>query len=757
MFEGAACSDVNNPGPWCDQFPHIIASNGGDVVSDSNNARLDTFARSHAVLLHPDWPTYYTYSNPPPQLDPFGYLHDLNPALKFLSVFRMYANTDIYAGDDSYCHIIDTYPNRCAITSAAATANGTAASTDGWYAKTAAGVRIYQPQGNYYLNWSNLDPDNAVDSYASWLGNYYLDNIATAVCDGVLCWNGAYLEMAGIPHPLSGASGQPGFASIDANENGTTDIDVAEWDKCTMDANQMDGYNLFYDILASGGITVAGGETSLSGLTDALAPSYDSGHATAAFNGSFPLLDWPRCAIDPHGFGADSTVPDPAGDPGGNKWDYNMRAAIRFEDQDRLNVFMLDNAIITDSFFGTYFTGTGLDTANLNHARRVTMISAMLINAYGVPREDRVSRTYPCDECLVDVATGLAGTDIADLGWAGWPYADAMEAGTTLTMRDAISDTLALDDRVWCREFQHAIACFNSTNTTATVTVGSGWKYIQASTGYPNYGDGTHNPGGAAGTTINIPAWDGTVLMRDTAATPTPPPTYTPTPTPTSGGPTSTPTRTPTPTPTATATPTPTPGATATPVPLACATIAATIDGNLAEWRFRSSQPLTAANAEYLRPAATPIAADLSGRLWVACSGDNLLIAGLITDTVILDPFDIAGYIFAGDAAEVQIDGLADGLIRPGQDDHDLAISSGGQAFDYSIPLSATVVAAKTPGSNWRFELSMPLDSIWSGLGTGSDIYTTMALYDRDTTGTPTPPAAADQIMVGPRWTWRIN
>ena len=161
-----------------------------------------------------------------------------------------------------------------------------------------------------------------------------------------------------------------------------------------------------------------------------------------------------------------------------------------------------------------------------------------------------------------------------------------------------------------------------------------------------------------------------------------------------------------------------------------------------------------------MRPASpTPSAADLSGRLWVACSGDDLIIAGIITDTVILDPFDVGGYVFSGDTAEIQIDGLSDNLTRPGQDDHDFFIASSGRAFDYSLPLAATVVAAQTPGSNWRFELSVPLDSIWPGLGTGSDIDTVLALYDRDTAGTPVPPnvAAADQVMVGPRWVWRIN
>ena len=424
--------------------------------------------------------------------------------------------------------------------------------------------------------------------------------------------------------------------------------------------------------------------------------------------------------------------------------------------------------------------------------RRINVISALLLNAYAVPREDRLAYQYPCDECLVDASTGVAGVAIANLGWLGYPYYDALNTTDGLTMRETISNTAALNGKVWIREFNNGLAVFNATTGTQVVTVGAGWKYIDGSAAYG--GDHTHNPGGAAGTTISVPAWDGYVLVRDTANTPTPISTYTPTPTITPGGPTATPTptrtptRTPTPTPTgpATATPTRTPTPTKTPaptmtptptttatatttptgtppptvVPLACSVQLIMIDGALADWNGRDFETLAAASAAYIFPGApTPTTADLSGRLWVACSGNDLMMAGIMTDTVILDPFDIGGYVFSGDTVEIQIDGLSDGITRPEQDDHDYFIASSGRAFDYSLPLDATIAVAQTPGSNWRFELSVPLDDIWPGLGAGSDIDTIMALYDRDTAGTPVPPAqaAADQVMAGARWIWRIQ
>jgi hypothetical protein len=364
---------------------------------------------------------------------------------------------------------------------------------------------------------------------------------------------------------------------------------------------------------------------------------------------------------------------------------------------------------------------------------------------------------YPCDECLVDLTTGASGTDIADLGWLGWPYYDAIvndgTAQNGMTMRQLIGDTLALSGHVWTREFSNGMVVFNATTSTASVTIPAGFDKITANGDYG--GDETHNPGGAAGTSLSVAAWDVYFLIRDTAPTPTPVNTSTPAPTPTTGA--AAPTSTPTPTPTATPTRTPTPTATATATPQPCATLAVTIDGSLAEWVSRSSQSLSAANAQYINPLATPSAADLSARLWTACSGSSLIMAGIITDTVILEP---SGDLSNGDAAQIAIDGLADGIVRPGQDDHDLFISPGGVLRDFQrgVP-GATVVARQTPGSNWRFEISVPLSAIWAQLGSGDPIDVVLGLWDRDTSATPVPgaPAGPDQIMIGPIWRYTIN
>lgn len=132
------------------------------------------------------------------------------------------------------------------------------------------------------------------------------------------------------------------------------------------------------------------------------------------------------------------------------------------------------------------------------------------------------------------------------------------------------------------------------------------------------------------------------------------------------------------------------------------------------------------------------------------------MMAGVITDSVVLQP---EGDLANGDAIEMLIDGLADDISRPGQDDHDLFVAPDGKALDYARPLLATVVARTTPGSNWRFEMSVPLSVIWTTLGSGDDIKITLGLWDRDAVTTPTPgaPAGPNQVMIGPRERWTIN
>lgn len=744
MFEADSCDDVPNPGPWCDQFPRIGASDGSDIVSYSNNTWLAIRARHHFVLLKSDWPTYNNYWSPPSQSDPFGYMRGLNPALKFLAVLQTRQFID------SNCWISTTFPNTCAMYTAANTADDATVAGDGWYAVDERGTVLTHPNSEKYINWSNLNPDTPGTSYPEWLGDYYVANIATAECpagSGDPCWSGVYVESMNIPH------GQTNLATIDADENG--DRDVEQWDKCTLDQDQIDGYNRFFDLVATGGITVAGGEFSLSALEDPLALPETAAYATANFMGSFGIEYWPQCAVNPNYPSAENIVPDPDGNAGGNLWDYSMRAALRAEDANMLNVFMLDEAVASNATYSAAFTGSAIEIEN--HLRRFVVGSALLLNAYAIPRLDQLTSDYPCDECLVDLTTGASGTDIADLGWAGWPYYDAVDVDTGETMREIVAAGDALSGRVFKREYRNAVIYFNASGTDETITVPAGLNYINGSA---IYGDHGHNPGGAVGTSLTVQAWDAYVLIRNTAATPTPVPTYTPTPTPTGAAPTNTPTRTPTPTPTHTATPTATPTAiptataTATPVAMACPILPVTVDGSLAEWVATTITPraMNATNARYVVPAATPAGADLSGLYWSACSGNELMIAAVITDSVIMEP---GADLTIGDAMELIIDGLNDGIVRPLQDDHDLFIGPASRyPIDYNRPMAgATVVARQTPGSNWRYEMRIPLVSIWADVFP-SNIGLVWGLWDNDVTPTPvasgTPGIdAADQTMIG--------
>lgn len=185
--------------------------------------------------------------------------------------------------------------------------------------------------------------------------------------------------------------------------------------------------------------------------------------------------------------------------------------------------------------------------------------------------------------------------------------------------------------------------------------------------------------------------------------------------------------------------------------------MAAVIDGSLSEWSGKPSMSLSASSADYIQPGTpTPSVADLSGRLWFGCSSDSLSIAGVMTDTTILEP--PGDDLSIGDAIEVLLDGLNDGINRPGQDDHDLMMAPDGRVADYGISSAADVVTRSTPGSNWRFEMSIPFTDIWTGVGAGSTIGARFGLLDRDTT-TPTPgaPVGPDQIMLGPWRLWNIE
>lgn len=735
----SGCSLGPQGGPWdsVHQFPRIIATDGDYLTNESDDEHLKHIARYDAVLWVLDWPYYNNALVTPPEDDPFGYVRGLNSGTKFIGTVHTYGLTGKYSPG--------AFPVRNAIYDAIDTANGATVpgGVDGWWARNTSGTRLSNLPSGYHVNWSSIDPDG-VDGeyYAQWLATYLAgDDVWGATCNGDYCWDGLYFEGMDIPH------GRTNFTQIDGNENGIQDLAPEEWNKCAVDTYQMDAYNEVFDSLAADGIDVVGAESFGGNLADGLDAPYHMGHASAYFNGRFPSNGWPSCSLNPHSNSGDFSYPT------GNVWDYNMRIALEWQNAGALVVNMLDSDLA--SFYAPYVSGDA-------EIRRLVVISTLLTNGYSIPYENQNPYWYPCDECLVS-SGGSSTINIADGGWLVCPLNDAVDADTGETMQEVIDASGSLNDRVWLRDYMNGRVYFNTKTTTQSVTVPAGFKRILANAGYG--GDTTHNNGAVVSGTLSIDAYDGYVLVRDGAATPTPiPATATPTPTPTPTGtpptatptPTSTPTRTPTPTITPTPTGVPAPTATPTNTPLPCPTIAVTVDGSLAEWSGRPSQSLSASNAQYIYPAATPSAADLSAKVWIACSGANLMMAGVITDSVVLQP---EGDLANGDAIEMLIDGLADDISRPGQDDHDLFVAPDGKALDYARPLLATVVARTTPGSNWRFEMSVPLSVIWTTLGSGDDIKITLGLWDRDAVTTPTPgaPAGPNQVMIGPRERWTIN
>jgi hypothetical protein len=392
---------------------------------------------------------------------------------------------------------------------------------------------------------------------------------------------------------------------------------------------------------------------------------------------------------------------------------------------------------------------------------RLLLLSTLLDNGYAQVHAGQTPGW--CDECGVNLSTGRSEKSLSATGYLGCPEDVARSVSTGKSLREIIAADgwATLSDHVYYRDFTNGRVVLNPKPTAQTVNVGSGWKRI-----YSPLGQITHNNGAVVSGNLTIPAMDGFVLLRDNNPTPTPFWTNTPTPTPTPtatatptwtpGGPTATPTptptatntptptRTPTATPTATDTPTATPTPTATAGAAACGALAVTVDGSLADWvAIATPMYLSSSNAAYIQPAATPSGADLSAAFWLSCSGDDIVIAGLITDTVVISG---TGLLTVGDAALVRIDGRADGITRPGQDDHDLFVDPLGRLVDYNRPVpGATVVARTTPASNWRFEMSVPISQLWSLLTDGSTIGRTFGLLDNDGETTPGP----DQVMIG--------
>ena len=248
--------------------------------------------------------------------------------------------------------------------------------------------------------------------------------------------------------------------------------------------------------------------------------------------------------------------------------------------------------------------------------------------------------------------------------------------------------------------------------------------------------------GGNGGFLYAIGGYDGS-SYADTVyylapLTPTPTPTFTPTLTPTrpfTPTPTPTPTRTLTPTPTATATATPT--STATPNPgssLSCpmAPAGLALDGDLSEWVGRPVLHVDKDSANYSLNTPRPAVADLSGDIYCAWQGDDLIFAGQITDDVLKR--DSIG-IWHDDGVEFGIDGLGDGWISGSADDHQFTTVTDGTVQDRGEPTGASAVARPINGG-WTVEVRVPANVLNMGaLYSGRSIRFNVGLNDDDDGG----------------------
>lgn len=767
--EGLGCTTLNGDPGWeggpfgsDHQFPRLKASNGNYATSDATATilnRLQYFDLVEFVADRHNW-----YANSCTTIDSHTYLRNANPKIKLLGVYHSYGFEDA----DLLGPICN--PNVKAMWTAYDTADG-AAPASSWYMLdedgnvvpyASTGLEEMLVENQVILNWSDLQSGFDVSNLSTWWAAHVIsDKFSGAQCGGVDCWDGVILEAVGIPHQYQGNL-------WDIDEDGNQDFSQVGMGRAGVNTATYNGWlGAFKPIDVSTTLTImtdGGWQPNPTGIDDSpvMATSVD---IAQDFGWPTDITYLNECVGSVNSY-------CPWGPPPGRYWDFHMRQYVNWLDEagTGANTASYVNAM-TDyaTFAARSYSGAttwGTYVTNYRQYQRFLLASTLLDNGYAQVH----SGQYPdwCDECGVDLATGTSAQTVAATGWLGCPLEQALTLSTGDTLRNIIGagDWDTLSDYVWKREFTNGLVVVNPKTTAQTVNVGAGWKKI-----YSPFGQLTHNNGAVVSGLLTIPAMNAFVLVRNMANTPTPFLTNTPTPTATPsptvtptwtpGGPTATPTptntptRTPTPTatPTATATPTPTATPTATPAAAgACAVLAATVDGSMAEWTSSTPQYLNAANAAYIYPAATPAAADLSAAFWMACSGDNLLVAGIITDTVVMTG---TGAIYVGDAAQVQIDGLNDDITRPGQDDHDLFVNPAGLLLNYNRPVpGATVVARATPGSNWRFEMSIPLAQIWAQITSGSVIGRRYGLHDNDVTPTPLPggtPSAdsVDQVMIG--------
>lgn len=768
--EGLSCAALDGElgweaGPYPEhQFPRLKASNGNyAVASNSTITMLDSLQYFDLVEMVAD--RHHWFTEACTAIDNITYLRQRNPLIKLFGVYHSYGFVDANVLGP-LCNL-----NVKLMWDAYDTADG-AFPASRWYMENELGSLIGwgttgTTSNQVVLNWSGLQAGFPItNSLASWWANHVSGTaFADATCNGSPCWDGVILEAAGIPHSYQGAN-------WDIDENGVTDFVQVGMGRAGVNTAQYAGWAYAFDQIAANTdlaiMTDGGWQPAPTGFDDA--PVLSS-HVDIAQD-----YYWPTDITYLNSCDASVFSSCPTGPPPGRQWDWHMRQYINWMDKggkDANSASYVNAPTYFADFAQRSFSGAttwGAYVKDWPQYVRFLLASTLLDNGYAQIHAGQTPGW--CDECGVNLATGRSEKSLSATGYLGCPWDEASTFSTNETLRTVLAaDWKTVSNYVWKRTFENGLVVVNPTTSTQTVNVGPGWKKIYS----PN-GAITYNNGAAVSGLLTIPAMNAFILLRDNQATPTPfwtptpTPTRTPTPTVTPtwtpGGPTATPTptRTPTSTPTATRTPTPTATATATATPTAtpttpagpgaCVMTSATIDGSLAEWTWATPMYLNADNAVYLQPLSpAPSAADLSGAFWLACNGADLLVAGVITDSVVIQG---VGDIYVGDAAQIVVDGLNDMIVRPGQDDAELMVNPAGDLRTYNRPVAgATVVARTTPASNWRFEMRVPWSALWERIDAGWTLGYTFGLWDNDTTPTPvagTPgPDTVDRVMMGKR------
>ena len=221
---------------------------------------------------------------------------------------------------------------------------------------------------------------------------------------------------------------------------------------------------------------------------------------------------------------------------------------------------------------------------------------------------------------------------------------------------------------------------------------------------------------------------------------PTPTSTWTPWPSPThTPRPNTTPTVTRTPTTTTTPTPrrTPTPGPTPTPRPpsrvLDCPRVPSSfaVDGHVDEWAGFPEIILNSSTADYVNHPPGPEPTDLSARVWCGWQGNDLALAAVITDDLLIRD---STSIWHDDSIEFGLDAMRDGWLWDQINDHQFTAAIDGTLTDlgtYAVPTATLKVLTAT--GVYTVELRLPQSLLNAGdLVPGQLIGFTVRLNDDD-------------------------